>query len=75
VISAIVHCVEEVAHWNERSSLRQGVVVQGWLLAVSAHSNAHAECTLGSNREALLSRLSLHCGSVWVYGITVAPVC
>ena len=71
VMSAIVHCVGEVAHWNERSSLRQGVVVQGWLLAVSAHSNAHAECTLGSNREALLSRLS---STVAPFGFTASPL-
>jgi hypothetical protein len=71
VISAIVHCVGEVAHWNERSSLRRGVVAQGWLLRVSAHSIAHAECTLGSNREALLARLS---STVALLGFTASPL-
>ena len=71
VISAIVRCVGEVAHWNERNSLRRGVVAQGWLLRVSAHSNAHAECTLGSNREALLSRLS---STVALFGFTASPL-
>jgi hypothetical protein len=71
VISAIVRCVGEVAHWNERNSLRRGVVAQGWLLRVSAHSNAHAECTLGRNREALLSRLS---STVALFGFTASPL-
>jgi hypothetical protein len=71
VISAIVRCVGEVAHWNERSSLRRGVVAQGWLLRVSAHSIAHAECTLGSNREALLARLS---STVALFGFTASPL-
>jgi hypothetical protein len=71
VISAIVRCVGDVAHWNERSSLRQGVVVQGWLLRVSAHSSAHAECALGSNREALLTRLS---STVARFGFTASPL-
>lgn len=71
VISAIVHFVGDVAHWNERSDLRRGVVAQGWLLAVSAHSIAHAECTLSSNREALLSRLP---STVALFGLTASPL-
>lgn len=47
------------------------MVVQGWLLRVSAHSSAHAECTLGSNREALLTRLS---PSVARFGFTASPL-
>jgi hypothetical protein len=71
VISAIVHCVGDVAHWNERNFSRQGVVVQGWLLRASAHSIAHAECTLGSNREALLARLLR---TVALFGFTASPL-
>jgi hypothetical protein len=53
------------------ASLRQGVVAQGWPLRVSAHSSAHAECTLGSNREALLTRLS---STVARFGFTASPL-
>lgn len=69
--SAIVHCVGDVAHWNERSFLRQGVVAQGWLLRVSAHSSAHADYTLGSNREALLAPLL---PTVAPFGFTASPL-
>jgi hypothetical protein len=71
VISAIVRCVGDVAHWNERSTLRQGVVAQGWLLRASAHSSAHAECTLGSDREDLLTRLL---PSVALFGFAASPL-